>query len=1428
MLNEDVYGLTNPQKNIYQVEQVIDEGSPINYITTVLKLDGNLDEKLLEKTLNKIIEVNDSLRLRFIEKDGDVVQYIEDYSYVHIPVVKLNQDDLTDFIENYKHLKIDLKNTFNFTIVLTPSCSFIFHKVHHIISDAWGITQVAEQIKDIYTKLENGQDFTDYKKPSYLTLIEREKKYLESNKYNLDLQFWTDYVKNISSSKMFNNFDIFEKKATRYEYVLENSLFDKISSFCSLNGITEYSFFLGIVSVYFNKIFNQKSIVIGTPFLNRQKRAGDFESTGLYVSTLPLNINISKETNFISLCKNIASSNLTLYKHSGFPYHKIQKLYNEYANNTNRLYDVGFSYQINKLTNVTSTHDSGVCSWLFSGEQIQPLTIHVSTFNNYKVLFYDYLNSCFEKEDIEKANDIILNLISQVVYDGIIDICKLLPFTDYDIETLTTFNQTGNLTQNNLTVLDIFKDVVETYPDNTAIVCKDVSITYLELNKKINTLASYLINLGVTSDTPVALLFDKSIEMIISMFAILKAGGCYVPILPDENNDRIQYILNDCNSKCIITHKDYDIQLPLTCTTINIDKIDLLQDMPETHNDITADNIAYIIYTSGSTGNPKGTMITHKNICTLKSSIENDFILKATDKDVSISLLKYSFDASGIDIYTALLFGGKLVLVSKEDELNPEKVVKIMEEQKVTRSFLIPKWIEHIALQDELSNADLSNLKILGTGGEVLKPYILENLLSKYGNLKVLNLYGPTETTMFTTYKIVSVYEIKNNYSSIGKPIYGARLAIINKFGEFMPLNTEGELIIYEDDDSIKNIAKGYLNLPEQTQNSFVLLYNPLLQKQVRAYKTGDIAKINKHLELEYIGRTDDMVKINGGYLVALNEVENKISKILGNDFEICPIAIPFQNTKIIVLFIKSNEKLISLNSIKKHINNNISFYMKPKKIIQLEEFPRNSSGKINKIKLKEMAQNYMQEHKNKIIPPRTKMEKEIYDIIKNFVDIQDISITDDFMDDLGIDSLTLTAIHTAIDNKDISMQDLYNNPNIKDLASLIDNNDSYEITPDLSNLDNARISNNVKKFNLDTVLITGVTGFLGIHILRDLLINSNVKKIYCIIRNKINLPGKKRLDKMMEFYFDSDSDLLNLVEKKVEILNGDNTKSLLGLDKKTYNKLQNEVTTVINSAANVKHYVKPAQIRKDNVTSVDNLIEFCTDKISLAHISTLSIAGFSNDSTNNKIFDENTLYMGQNFNNNPYLISKFEAEKNILIATNTLDLNAIIFRLGNIMPRYSDGKFQENFSQNVFLSALNSILSSGVVAKELNNLNIEFSPVDECAKMIVGILEDKPDNSIYHILSNKEISIFEFKTLLKYLNYNILDVDFKNFVDELSKNSDEYTKEYILSNNLNLYSQNITLNKLQSLGLDWNNIDLNYLTKIIDIINKFQTMKGK
>ena len=345
----------------------------------------------------------------------------------------------------------------------------------------------------------------------------------------------------------------------------------------------------------------------------------------------------------------------------------------------------------------------------------------------------------------------------------------------------------------------------------------------------------------------------------------------------------------------------------------------------------------------------------------------------------------------------------------------------------------------------------------------------------------------------------------------------------------------------------------------------------------------------------------------------------------------------------------------------------------------------------------------------------------------------------------------------------------------------------------------------------MSNVLLTGVTGFLGAHILRELLNSTSVKHIYCIVRDSKNANYEDRFYNVIEYYFDNNKNILDLIKKKVTLISGDLSKSNFGLGKKVYDELSNNVTTVINSAANVKHFIKYSQIEKDNVISVQKLIDFCKDNISLAHISTLSIAGIQTDLSSGKIYNENTLY--------PYLVSKFNAERLILEATSSSNLNAIIFRLGNIMPRMSDGKFQKNADTNAFLMAIKAIVDSKVISRDLLSLPLEFSPVDLCAEFILKLLINNSSQSIYHILNDKCISVLELKTLLKFFNAEILEVDLNTFISAVGKNASEYTKEYILRNNLNNYNLDITLHYLNQLNLHWPQVDVKYMKKLFNII---------
>lgn len=710
---KDYYKLTNAQENILEVEQsLLTYDNTCNILTVSIKFYSDLNYDKLERTLNKLIELNDSFRIRLTKNNNNIKQYIEEYTYQEIELINLKDEEkLEEYIDNYKRISIDIfKELFEFKILKCNGITLVLYKVHHIINDAWGSTQVAEQIKEIYPIVDSSEEIKKLKKIQYLSLIKKANDYKSSTKYLSDYNFWKEYVKNLSTERIFNK-DIADNDAKRKIFTLNDEIDIRIKEFCSNNRITEYTFFIAVISIYLNKIFNIKNINIGTPFLNRNK--SELDCIGLFVTNLPLYVKVETNKNFLDLCKDINSNNFKIFKHSKFPYSEIQKEFAKINQNTN-IFELGFSYQINTLQN-NLNGDFGTTKWYFSEKQNNPLTIHLSNIKSKKEIYYDYNTTLFTNIEIESMHSIIIHIIKQVVEQNNVIIKNINILTDEEKKKLIKFNDTGKVDKRNITISEIIDDICKKFSKNIAIKCNNEEINYCEFHKKVCSIAKLLRDNGIKRNTPVAIVFDKSIEMIIAMFAVIKSGGYYIPILPDENKERKEYILNDCKPMCILT-KDYanDFNENYNVLTINNDSFS--QNVNSIENINSSDDIIYTIYTSGSTGNPKGTNLMHKNVCGLLNSINNDINLKVSQDDVSMSLLKYSFDASGIDIYSSVLNGGKLVLISKEDELNPKKVVEIMQQEKVTRSFLVPKWLELINNIDRDKKNDLSSLRILGTG----------------------------------------------------------------------------------------------------------------------------------------------------------------------------------------------------------------------------------------------------------------------------------------------------------------------------------------------------------------------------------------------------------------------------------------------------------------------------------------------------------------------------------------------------------------------------------------------------------------------------------------------------------------------------------------------------------------------------------------
>ena len=1419
----EYYNLTIPQENIWMVEQ-LNPNTNVNQIYGTLSIEKSLNLDIVRAAINRMIKNNDALRIRVTEKDTKPVQYIAEYEYEDLPVYFLEdseQDKVKEIVRSIglEHLNILNGKLYDFRIIYMPSRVCLCVKMHHLIADAWSMAQLfVEHFGLFYKEAEN--NILSSQKPSYLEYIFKNEQYRNSEKYLKDQQFWTNYISKIDCNPEFELPK--NKTCVRLERNIDKELYNKLYEFCRENNISKYSFFLGIISIYFSKIFSKKDIVIGTPFLNRAKARKELDMMGMFVTTLPLHIRTGEVSNFVELCKQIGATNMSCFKHCKFPYTEIQNEYEKKTGNNTNLYEIVFSYQKNSLE---EQFDKEIFknTWYANNTQVYPIFVSYMNHFGENMLCYDYMVNLFEEKDINLMHERMTNIMKQVLKNKEMSIENISVLCEKDIEILQEFNNTGDFQSTNDTVISRFDKIVNKNKTKVAIKYNDIEITYKELNKKSNAIANSIIKRGIKKGSAVSIIFDRSPEMIITMLGIIKAGCYYIAILPEEEQSRAEFIVTNSESALLITEKKYFTQIGSEVIKNKVlfeEMLDGSEEQPQVA--VKQTDIAYLIYTSGSTGTPKGVMIKHENIVSFIDTLNLKEDTKYIPEDIHLSLLKCSFDAFAYDIYATILNGAKLVVLPKQIELNPEAVVRLIEKEKVTKFLSVPTWVYEISNAAQMYKADISSLQFIGMGGEAVKPQKMEYLHKNFPNTAVYNVYGPTETTVFVIIHKINTSDVESKYSPIGTPIPCTRAVIMDyNSTEVLPVGATGELVIYEDDTSIHNITNGYLKLDDKTSQRYIKFRNPITKKIVKGYRTGDTARINENLEMDYLGRNDDFKKVNGGYLVSLEEVEKRIEKILGTAFDVAVVATPLRNTNTIILFIskKSESINISISDINEELENHLTFYMRPKKIVELEKFPYNNNGKVNKKLLTSMASEYIQ-NKEKAELPNNATEQKIYDVVKEIVNT-DFSITDDFENDLGIDSLNMTILYSKLNNKNISIQDLYTYPTVKDLAYML----KKETVQEEQEVEDEKIEiqNAASQMNLETVFLTGSTGFVGSHILRELAENEETQKIYCIVRQRLNLSSQERFEKRIKEYFDDET--VNKIKKKVTVINGDLRKENFGLEQSMYNRIFKKVNTIINAAANVKHIGKYSKFYTDNVETVNSLIKTCLQfDISLAHVSTLSLNGYASKHIK-EIFTENTLNIHQTFNRNPYLISKYEAERSILRNISEKNLNAKIFRIGNIMPRISDGLFQTNYSENGFLLSMNEFKNLNIVTENLLNAKTYLTPVDECAKAICEILKQDFCNTIYHIESDKAIKLSSIINI-----FENREIDEKIVTDEVfeKKISSDYSMgatyiKTVLCTPANKYEKNTTLEVLNSIGFQWNKLSKEYFENLVNLILKIK-----
>ncbi len=1239
------YELTNPQKSIWYTEEYY-KGSPINNICGSFIIKQETDLKLLNSAINYFIRNNDSFRLRFNLMNGEIYQYLTNFEETTFELLNIeNENQIESFAKETVNNTFDILNSKPFCFKLFKLKNgyggFIVN-CHHIISDAATFSLIAHEVAQNYYSLLKNEPIEE-KNFSYIDYINNEKEYINSDRYQKDKAYWEDNFKDIPEIVTIPTYNTSDSKnafmAHRKECIFKKTLVNKMTDYCKSNNISMFNFLTAIYSIYFGKINNMNCFSIGTPILNRSSYSQK-NTSGMFINTSLLKINIDSNNSFAEHVKNISHSCMQMLRHQKYNYQCILSDIRKNNPTVRTLYDIMISYQITQAKDSSSSLPY-YTKWYGTNYISNTLDIHFHDNNDSGNLLveYDYQISKLSESDIISTHQRIVSIINQVLKNTNVSLNTIEVITQKEKKDIL-LSCKGEIIDfpKNKTIIDLFKEQVNKKPNDIAIDFEGIQISYKDLDLKSNAVAKYLTKNGFGISDIISIYLPRSLEYYISILGILKVGAIYLPLDIEYPLSRITYMLNDSHSKLCISNLEYKNNIPDNISVLNIS--DIKYDECEfTYINIPSSNGCYIIYTSGSTGTPKGILASHRNVINYTYSFQNEFHLKP-NIDVVLQQFTPCFDAFVEEFYPSLLNGIKIFAVSKNTIYNFPLLKQYIQKNNITLISCSP------LLLNEINNSSVfPSIRTYISGGDVLKPEYFSNLIT---TANVYNTYGPTETTVCSTYHKCSKNETFP--IPIGKTIANYKNFILSKDGSLMPKGFVGELGI-----AGEGVTLGYYNNTEKTNKSFINYNGELL------YKTGDLCRINSDNEIEFIGRIDSQLKING-YRVDLIEIENMLNQYPGITTSVVTSYIENNNRKKICAYYIGASNITS-SSIKEYLLKVMPQYMIPSIFIRIDSIPTNTSGKIDKSKLPDPNIVYNNTTDLNFVKPSTKTQIRLAKIWKQILNLNKISIDADLFD-LGADSLSVIEFQSLIvdENWDINAQEVYSLCTIRKIAEHLDKNNinnSTSLVDIYADIDISQLCIHSEKNSFSNILLTGANGFLGIHLL-DKLIHDTSSHIFCLIRGKDHTFAQKKLFDLYNFYFDSD---LSEYESRITIITGDISKEYLGMSISQYNNLTNIIDTVIHSAAVVKHYGNTDLFEKINVIGTQNVIDFCLKSNSqLHHISTVSVSG--QYSPQACLFTENDFYIGQNYNDNIYIKSKFEAEYRVLNSIKTKNLYAKIYRI--------------------------------------------------------------------------------------------------------------------------------------------------------------------
>ncbi len=1045
--------LSFAQERLWFIE-AYEGGSNAYNIPVAFKLKHTTNIESLVSALKAIVNRHEVLR-SFIKTnpEGTGYQIVQDETKFPLVIERIEVTSLnelnTAIDKSSQHIfKLADEYPIKVTICNYASEVYVSIVIHHIAFDGWSTDIMAKELVDFYNYFESlkldgtshaGNHVVAPLSLQYKDFALWQRNYLTGVVLETQLTYW----KNSLSGYETLNLPIDKPRPARINYSGADLHFEidaatsyQLKAVAKELGVSMYSLLLSGYYLMLSAYSNQKDIVIGTPIANRHHQELQ-DMIGFFVNTLVLREEINPAESLAHFIKQVGNSLTQAQLHQDLPFEKLVSEL-DVVQDTSRhpIFQVmfgvqDFESQKNNSTQLFELYHTkadrtnrkakfDITTMLNdSGEEIKG--------------YFNYATSIFEEVSIQSYITTYKEILKQVALlrkaDKKISDLTYLTATDYD-KIIYSWNDTGKEHPADKTLHQLFEEQAAKTPDNIAIVYEDV--TYRELNERANQLANYLKETyHIKPDDRILLCLDRSEHMLISILAVLKSGGAYVPIDPTYPEDRISYIIEDTGTNLILTNSVHEEKLRsiLKNESVSIEKLDdsALQHKLTTHPKFNPihiakpNNLSYVIYTSGTTGRPKGVMIEHKGVVNFINGVSSRYGLSGDE--VILMSFNYVFDGSVDQIFLALLNGYALLLTKNLNWLHPDTFIDMLIKNKVTYICMTPSLLQQLPIEA------IYTLKHVVSGGEPLNTELLHKLNKSGYNL--INVYGPTETT------VTAIMNSDSSNVHIGRPIDNVTAYVLDSHLHPLPIGAIGELYIGGD-----GVGRGYLNLPVLTGERFIS--NPFqteaekkANKNSRLFKTGDLVRYLPDGNLECIGRNDFQVKIRG-FRIELGEVETRLASYPGiKQAIVLAEQQSSSNTNYLVGYYVADE-VIDQNLLLTYVTKHLPEYMIPSVFVQLEKLPLTINGKLDRKALPSPEFTNSKTYR----APENKKQEQLCSIYAEVLglDALKISIDDDFfrLGGSSILAIRLTSKVNSAFHSGINLTDIFMAKSVRGLADKI------------------------------------------------------------------------------------------------------------------------------------------------------------------------------------------------------------------------------------------------------------------------------------------------------------------------------------------------------------------------------------------------------